>query len=163
LDMRLTLTQLLGPTPEEIAAELGVTLAELEAATPKEVTPDGVAEQLEEAEASLEELAHRFFVVRDLTEREHNAARVGLVAQIEKLRSQFVPETPVIEPVDINTSRKKWAEGDTAARRDIIKSVIEKVVVLPGVRGSRGVDEKRLDIIESLPKTRLTRRPAATY
>ena len=122
--------------------EMAAILAETE-------TPDltGITRQLEEAEASLDELARHYYTEHHITEREFLVARNALHGQIAELRSQLAPKHHSGRLTAHTDLRALWEEADAPTRRQIIGELVERIVVGPGVRGARTVDPGRLNIV----------------
>ena len=107
----------------------------------------GIAQQIEQAEAALEQLSVDHYADGLITRREYLAARDAVEAQIAELRDRLVPDTPHRLPAATKPLRELWAEADTDAKREIISAVVDRVVVEPGVVGRRTVDPGRLNIV----------------
>ena len=89
----------------------------------------------------MDRLATLHFSEGQLSEREYLAARDSLDQKLTELKDQLVPDTP---KSDIPVLWTSWKDGDTDTRREVIKEIAGDVVVLPGVRGRKGVDAGRL-------------------
>ena len=109
---------------------------------------DGIIRQIEQAEASLDELARHYYTEHHISEREFIVARNALDARITDLRGQLA-QRPVTGRLGASGRdlRGLWDDADTTTRRQIIAEVIDHVVVSPGVQGRRFVDPGRLQII----------------
>jgi site-specific DNA recombinase len=120
-----------------------------EALTEAQESPDadGITRQIEQAEINLDELARHYYTEHHISEREFLVARNALEAKISDLRGQLTPEPPSGRLVGAEKPlRELWDEADTDTRREIISTVVEKIVVGPAVRGRNFFDPGRVSI-----------------
>jgi DNA invertase Pin-like site-specific DNA recombinase len=108
--------------------------------------PTGITRQIEQAEASLEQLSIDHYSDARISRREYLAARDALEARLGELRAQLVPEAPTVPRASKSNLRQLWDDADVDTRRQIIGEVIERVVVGPGQRGRHTIDPDRLAI-----------------
>jgi DNA invertase Pin-like site-specific DNA recombinase len=132
----------------EAVLEALSTPAHLQAMAEAPVDVDGVARQIEQAEAALEQLAADHYSEGVLSRREYMAARTALDARMTELRSEL-PTTrqTVALPSDGEALRTLWDAATTTERRQIVLEVVEKAVVGPGTRGKRTVDPDRISLV----------------
>jgi hypothetical protein len=104
-----------------------------------------IRHRLDSDRQALEALALRRYVQRDLTPREHEAARAALLARIEAAeRHCAVREREARDPI---TELQHWATLDSESKRAFLREHIASLIIHPAVRGRSHVDLNRVELL----------------
>jgi hypothetical protein len=98
---------------------------------------------LEADRSALDALALRFYVDRNITQREHAKARNALLSRIEDTERRLavfeLEERRVID-------RREWSKLAISERRDFLRLHLSRLIIKPAVRGRRYIDLDRIEI-----------------
>ena len=104
-----------------------------------------IRRRLESDRQALDALALRRYVQRDLTPREHEAARAVLLARIEAAeRHCAVREREARDPI---TDLQCWATLNSDSQRAFLRDHIDSLIIHPAVRGRSHVDLNRVELV----------------
>lgn len=118
------------------------------------------AVEVEKIKGQLAVLSRRRFVEEEIDDDEYEAARTPLRAKLKAAQAKLVEVEPADAlagaDVDVKTLRQRWdAVGKDGKplmtldqRRALISSVVERVVLLPGHRGTGNVGPDKRIVIE---------------
>lgn len=109
-----------------------------------EVDVDGVLTEIDRTDAALTELADDYYARRAITRAQFQSASAKLQARLGELRSEAASiERVGAAPVD-DDAQEALASDDLLRRRPVIAAVVERVRVMPAVRGRNFYDPARV-------------------
>jgi len=132
------------PVEEFVVNSLLNTLSERRVNPRREAMDARLRKQLDEDRCALDRLAIRRYVQRDITHREHEAARGALLARIEVAELQYAAIKREAENRIIDQQR--WATLNLGDQRDILRENVERLIVHPALRGRSRVDLERIEL-----------------
>lgn len=134
------------PVEDEVAARLFAaiddgTLADAEPEPAPEL--DGVT--LADIEARLTDLSRDHYVLRVISRAEFLAARDPLAAEADRLRARL--STPRGPRHPLHGLREVWPVLSMGERRQVVAEVIDRVVLLPALKGRNRFDPSRIEVV----------------
>ena len=117
-----------------------------EAAAMNDVDATGVVADIEELEGSLEQLAKDHYADKLIGRAEYLAAREAIEANLEAARASLTPKRIGKLPPAGEALRSWWESAPVEERQEVIRLVVEAVVVNPAVRGRNFFDPGRVEI-----------------
>jgi DNA invertase Pin-like site-specific DNA recombinase len=117
-----------------------------EAASMSGVDAAGVVAEIEGLEASLEQLARDHYADRLIGRAEYLAARKAVEAKLEATRASLTPKRIGKLPPAGEALRSWWESAPIDERQEVIRLIVEAVVVNPAVRGRNFFDSVRVGI-----------------
>lgn len=97
------------------------------------------------AELALTNLARDHYVLKVIARNEYMAARVPLAAEAERLR-QVLRAAAGPKVLAVDEVREAWAFLTLAERREAMRPYVDRVVLLPAVRGRKTYDPARVKV-----------------
>lgn len=135
------------PIEAEVLARLWARVREGVAPAPRSPSLEPVsAGALEEVEARLVQLGHDHYVANLISRPVFLAAHAELSAEAERLRAALDrrPRGPRLPPP--SEWEDRWSTYEVGVQRAILRARIERVVVMPAVRGRKQFDPTKIEI-----------------
>lgn len=138
------------PVDEYVTEMVLRTLDGVDLRAPSQAGPavEGVADQIQEAEAALSELIADYYQRRALPRAQFLANKKVLEEKVRSLRERLAAESGTVMPLARNANaRKEWGERDIHWRRSLVSAAVESIRVLPiGKTGQHEFDPGFIEI-----------------
>ena len=120
------------PVEEHVIATLFDTLAQLNVYRALDSGQIALRRQIEADRDALDALAIRRYLARDITRREHEAARTKLLARVDSAELEFLMLKH--RGRDLSIDRQRWGLLPRADQRGFLREHIAELIIKPAVR-----------------------------